>query len=114
MTVGLDPHAGLDKWWVYDYFPETLELDKECYLSSGEIIKEMSQRGFVRCEASEAQHVKATMPAPLAGAEGLLDRSFTSQLAILSKEEYESGLGYTFHSRNFDEVRRLARNRRFW
>ena len=93
MTVGLDPHAGLDKWWIYDYFPETVELDKERYPSSGEIIKEMNQCGFGRCEASEAQHIKATMPARLAGAEGFLDRSFTSQLAILSKEEYETGLG---------------------
>lgn len=92
MTVGLDPHAELDRWWIYEYFPETMELDKQRYPSSGEIIKEMSQCGFVSCETSEAEHIKATMPARLAGAEGFLDRSFTSQLAILSKEEYENGL----------------------
>jgi ubiquinone/menaquinone biosynthesis C-methylase UbiE len=93
MTVGLDPHAGLDKWWVYDYFPETVELDKERYLSSREIIKAMSQGGFVRCEAIETEHIRVTMPARLAHEGGFLHRSFTSQLAILSKEEYESGLG---------------------
>jgi len=92
MTVGLDPHTGLDKWWVYDYFPETAELDKRRYPSSGEIIKAMSQYGFVCCEAREVQHIRATMPARLAETEGFLDRSFASQLAILSKKEYENGL----------------------
>src|SRR5215831_6832306 len=29
MIVGLDPHAGIDRWWVYDYFPETVELDRQ-------------------------------------------------------------------------------------
>ena len=92
MTVGLDPHTGLDKWWVYDYFPETVELDKGRYPSSGGIIKAMSQCGFIRCETSEAEHISATMPARVADAEGFLDRSFTSQLTILSKEEYHNGL----------------------
>ena len=93
MTIGLDPHMGQDKWWVYDYFPETVELDKERYLPSREIIQAMSQGGFVRCEAMETEHIMVTMPARLAHEGGFLDRSFTSQLTILSKEEYESGLG---------------------
>src|SRR5262245_46249061 len=33
MTIGLDPHSGLDHWWVYDYFTPTLELDRQRYLS---------------------------------------------------------------------------------
>jgi len=94
MTVGLDPHTGLDKWYVYDYFPETVELDKERYLSSGEIVNAMNQCGFVGCEANEVQHIKVVMPARLADAEGFLDRGFTSQLTILSKDEYERGLGH--------------------
>jgi ubiquinone/menaquinone biosynthesis C-methylase UbiE len=24
MSIGKDPHADRDSWWVYDYFPETL------------------------------------------------------------------------------------------
>ena len=92
MTIGLEPHMGQDKWWVYDYFPGTEELDKERYLSSREIIKAMSQCGFVRCETREIEHINANMPARLAAPRGFLDRGFTSQLAILSKEEYEGGV----------------------
>jgi hypothetical protein len=21
MTIGLDPHLGIDRWYIYDYFP---------------------------------------------------------------------------------------------
>src|SRR5215467_889490 len=27
LTIGLDPHTGLDQWWVYDYFPAALAAD---------------------------------------------------------------------------------------
>jgi ubiquinone/menaquinone biosynthesis C-methylase UbiE len=27
MSIGLDPHEKRDRWFVYDFFPETLELD---------------------------------------------------------------------------------------
>ncbi len=28
MTIGLDPHTGLDQWCIYDYFEGTLAIDK--------------------------------------------------------------------------------------
>jgi len=29
ITIGKDPHTERDAWWVYDYFPETLEIDRQ-------------------------------------------------------------------------------------
>mgnify|MGYP003294186991 CR=1 FL=1 len=29
MTVGLDPHTGVDQWYIYEYFPDALEIDPD-------------------------------------------------------------------------------------
>ncbi len=92
MVIGLIPHGGQDKWWVYDYFPETVKLDKERYRSAAGIKSAMEQYGFIRCEVREVQRISTTMPARLAAQQGFLERGYTSQLAILSKQEYEAGM----------------------
>ena len=92
MSVGLDSHTGLDRWWVYDYFYETLDLDKQRYPSTVEVRADMAKAGFCRCETSVAEHIVIEMPAQPAIEQGLLDQSYTSQLTILSKQEYQTGL----------------------
>jgi ubiquinone/menaquinone biosynthesis C-methylase UbiE len=57
MSVGLDPHTGLDRWWVYDYFHETLDLDAQRYPSTLELRADMARMGFRRCETSVAEHL---------------------------------------------------------
>src|SRR5215204_3859969 len=37
MTVGLDPHAGVDRWYVYEYFENVLESDRQRYSASSQI-----------------------------------------------------------------------------
>src|SRR5262249_15664440 len=44
-TIGLDPHTGLDKWWIYDYFENTLDLDKQRYLPANAISELLSALG---------------------------------------------------------------------
>jgi ubiquinone/menaquinone biosynthesis C-methylase UbiE len=92
MSVGLDPHTGLDRWWVYDYFHETLDLDMQRYPSTLELRADMARAGFRRCETSVAEHLVMQIPAQAAIERGLLDQSYTSQLTILSKQEYQAGL----------------------
>ena len=92
MSVGLDPHPGLDRWWVYDYFHETLDLDRQRYPSTLELRADMARAGFHRCETSVAEHLVMQIPAQAAIERGLLDQSYTSQLTILSKQEYQAGL----------------------
>jgi len=93
MIVGLDPHVGLDRWWVYDYFPETVALDRQRYPSTEELRTAMSQLGFLRCETTVAEHLMLQMPACTAIERGLLAQSYTSQLTILSTQEYQDGIG---------------------
>jgi len=92
MIVGLDPHTGLDRWWVYDYFHETLELDSQRYPSTQRIRADLAAVGFPQCETSVAEHLILQMPAHTAIERGLLDQSYTSQLTILSAQEYQEGM----------------------
>jgi ubiquinone/menaquinone biosynthesis C-methylase UbiE len=92
MIIGLDPHTGLDEWWVYDYFPEALGLDKKRYPPAADITDLLTRYQFTRCKIVEVEHIEGKMPAQVAAAKGLFGRGFTSQLTILSEEEYQSGL----------------------
>jgi ubiquinone/menaquinone biosynthesis C-methylase UbiE len=92
MSVGLDPHTGLNHWWVYDYFHETLDLDRQRYPSTLELRADVARAGFRRCETSVSEHLVIQIPAQAAIEQGLLDQSYTSQLTILSKQEYQAGL----------------------
>ncbi len=92
LSIGLDPHAGRDRWWVYEYFPETLALDEERYPSADALRTAMVDAGLVRCATYEVEHIVATRTVDSARAAGYLDRSFTSQFMILTDREFEQGL----------------------
>lgn len=92
MVVGLDPHAGIDRWFVYDYFPSALETDRRRYAATGQIREWMQQAGFRDCETREAQHSPTRIDARTALQEGRLDRNATSQLNLLSEQEYQQGI----------------------
>jgi SAM-dependent methyltransferase len=92
VSIGLDPHSGRDSWWIYDYFPETIDLDQQRYLSVGALRSEMARTGFARCETREVEHIVAKMSVDSARAKGHFDRSFTSQFTILTDEEFRRGL----------------------
>jgi ubiquinone/menaquinone biosynthesis C-methylase UbiE len=95
LTVGLDPHAERDSWWVHDYFQETLAIDRARFAQVRTLRGEITRAGFAWAESLEADHIEAVYPASEAlasGPGGLLDRGFTSQLTVLSDEEYQRGL----------------------
>jgi ubiquinone/menaquinone biosynthesis C-methylase UbiE len=92
LTVGLDPHTGLDQWWVYDYFPEALIADRKRYLPTPAIRGMMAAVGFARCETREVQHSPRQLRMAEAERGGFLARASKSQLLVISDEEYESGL----------------------
>ena len=92
MTVGLDPHTGLDRWWVYDCFPQVIEIDKKRYLPTSQIRRMMHDAGLVGCRTVMAQHTPWRMSARTALEIGRLDKSYTSQLTVLTDDEYNQGI----------------------
>lgn len=92
MTVGLDPHTGLDRWHIYEYFQGTLEIDRGRYPSSDQIRAWMTSLGFSRCRTIEVQRIPFRVAAREAFKRGFLDRTATSQLSVLTNDEYERGI----------------------
>ena len=92
MTIGLDPHAGVDHWYVYEYFEPAFLTDTRRYLATNEIRDIMQAAGFVDCATHEIQHIPARLPARTALEQGRLDRSATSQLSLLTDEQYGLGI----------------------
>ena len=92
LTVGLDPHTGLDEWWIYDYFPGALAADRARYLPTDVIRERLEAVGFVETATRVAEHTRADTPFAVATARGLIDRRSASQLMVMSDAEYEEGL----------------------
>lgn len=92
MTIGLDPHTGLDSWWIYDYFPQVLEIDRKRYPQTSVIRQMMCEQGFSGCCTIEAQHIPWQLPARTALEIGRLNKSYTSQLTVLTNDEYNQGI----------------------
>ncbi|HYD49605.1 MAG TPA: class I SAM-dependent methyltransferase [Terriglobales bacterium] len=92
MIVSLDPQLGMDRWAIYDYFPATLDNDRRRYPTGSAIRAQLEAAGFERCETALAERIELTLPALTALDNGLLDQRFTSQLTLLSVDDYRAGL----------------------
>jgi ubiquinone/menaquinone biosynthesis C-methylase UbiE len=92
MVVGLDPHTGVDSWWIYDYFPVVNVLDKKRYPSARGLHQMMCECGFTDCRTVEVQHMPARFSARTALEKGSLAKNTTSQLEMLTDEEYDRGM----------------------
>jgi len=91
-TIGLDPHTGLDKWWIYDYFENTLDFDKQRYLPVRAIRELLMTVGFVDCRTEIVQCFPVVASARHALDRGDVAKTVTSQLAILTDDEYQRGI----------------------
>jgi SAM-dependent methyltransferase len=92
LTIGKDPHTERDSWWVYDYFPETADIDRERFARVRTLRGEIALAGFSWSESFGADRIEAAIPASEALATGIVDRAYTSQLTVLSDEEFEAGV----------------------
>ena len=92
MTIGLDPHTGIDHWYVYEYFEPALLTDKRRYLASNQIRDLMHAAGFIDCATFEVQHLPVQLLARPAIEQGRLEKAATSQLSLLTDEQYDHGI----------------------
>ena len=92
LTVGVDPHIGTDRWWIYDYFGTTLERDRERYVSTDLLRRDLLDLGFVAASTEVVQHMRSERSFDVAVEKGSLERTSTSQLMVISDEEYHAGL----------------------
>ena len=92
LTIGKDPHAEHDSWWVYDYFEETRAIDRARFAAVRTLRGDLTRAGFAWAESLEADHIEAVYPAAEALATGVVAAGFTSQLTVLSVDEFTRGV----------------------
>lgn len=92
LIVGLDPHSGADQWFVYDYFKESFEIDRQRYPASSLLRTWMRQAGLRDCTTREVEHWTYRLPAHEILRQGRLDKTATSQLSVLTDAEYQRGM----------------------
>ncbi|WP_437733900.1 class I SAM-dependent methyltransferase [Sorangium sp. So ce1335] len=91
LNIGLDPHRGIDRWFVYDHFDETLALDRARFASASTLKRWLEQAGFIADETRLAMRLGRRRPAAELLADGI-DPRVTSQLALLSPEAHARGV----------------------
>lgn len=92
LTIGLDPHAGIDRWWVYDFFPAALQVDRQRFPPASTLAEWLTGAGFRRPATVVAEHIVAAVSYEEGLNMGLGDRGAASQLMVISDADYEAGM----------------------
>lgn len=92
MVLGLAPDHGSEDWFIYRYFPRTLELDRARYPSPGQIQTWLGAAGFEACSAGPGHAIRYRKSAREVLDTGALTPDSTSQLSLLDDDEFEAGV----------------------
>ncbi len=92
LLIGLDPHEASASWFVYDYFPESYEADLVRYPSRAQQVEWLTSAGFIEPTVAVAEPVRFSVTYDQALESGVLKHSFTSQLTVLTDDEYAAGM----------------------
>lgn len=89
--ANFDPHAGDNRWFVYDYFPETIPLDRDRFPAMSWYESELRAAGFCQISSPVVEHVQD----PIIGEAILnsywLQKDSCSQFILLSDSDYRAG-----------------------
>ena len=91
-VIGMARPEEKSVWYLYQYFEGVFEMDRERYPSWGTVLDWMAAAGFQGAEWRQAEHVSASMAGRAVFADPFLRYEATSQLTLLSPEEYNAGL----------------------
>jgi SAM-dependent methyltransferase len=90
--VGMDPRAHRYRWYVYDYFSGTYDLDLDRFPSWETIVDWLAAAGFERIEWQAVNQIVDRKVGRDVLADPFLEKDATSQLALLSDKAYAAGL----------------------
>jgi len=92
ISIGLDPHAHTDEWYLYDFFPDALTYDRARFPSASMRTGWLRAAGLTDLSVTTAEDLRASMSYAEARRRGVLERSFTSQFTAVSDAAYAVGL----------------------
>lgn len=91
-VIGHDPHEGTSRWYIYDYFHGALDTDLRRYPSGRTVIQSMMSEGYVNVSMQTVEHILNLHVGYAVLRDPFLKKSATSQLALLSDDEYAAGI----------------------
>lgn len=92
MSIGLDPHEEGDRWFVYDFFPETLQLDRTRFPSRTRRAAWIEAAGLTGIAVRPVELLRSSSSFDELLRAGALEQSYTSQLTALSADQYSAGM----------------------
>ncbi len=91
-VIGMDPHRGRDRWYLYQYFEGTYKTDLRRFPSGGQILDWMGSAGFRKAQWGIAEHIIHPMTGEAVLADPFLQKNGTSQLVLLTNQAYDLGI----------------------
>lgn len=92
LIVGLDAHDPEAEWYIYDFFDDVRSMDRDRYPRWGDVRDWSRAAGMSELEFGVAHTVHVELHGEEVFTDRFLSRQGTSQLALLSEEEYALGL----------------------
>jgi SAM-dependent methyltransferase len=91
-VVGMDPHSGQDRYYLYHYFEGVFETDLARFPSKGMVLEWMAAAGFAQVEWRVVERILDHKVGRAALDDPFLHKDTTSQLTLLSDAAYAAGL----------------------
>ena len=92
VVIGMDPGAGRDRWYLYDYFPESLPPDLERYPPHAAVRRWMRELGLGRVTTRTAHRIQGVFAGAQVFDDPILHRNGTSQLTLLDDAAFARGM----------------------
>ncbi len=89
--IGMDPHAGQDRWYIYDYFVGTYAADLARFPARATLSAWMLTAGFADVEQVLVERILHQLVGRAVFADPTLQKHGTSQLAVLTDDAYTAG-----------------------
>jgi ubiquinone/menaquinone biosynthesis C-methylase UbiE len=91
-TIGHDPHNGTTNWYIYNYFDGVYDTDLRRYPAGSSVLKWMQKEGFEDISSRTVEHILNVHVGESVLRDPFLKQNATSQLALVSKEVYDTGI----------------------
>ena len=89
VIVCMNPHSGIDDWFIYDYFEGTHKKDLQRYPSPNNLEDWLLKAGF----SNVSFQIGERLQNKLIGQDVFpIPKDYTSQLSLLTEQEYETGI----------------------
>lgn len=91
-VIRSNPHGRFSEWYISEYFPGTYQRHVKRFPTWGAIINWVIQAGFSSFDWRLTEHIQEPRYGSLVLTDPFLEKNAVSQLALLSDQEYSSGI----------------------